>query len=316
MLSFVLIIIQIAFFNILFRVGIILSLNVWHLRSNDKGSNELFGLATEGDCNKSSLMTARKLSTKIRLILSRNLAVKILIDLITYYLVFGLYEEKWNVQTLHDLAWTTVILSPLHVLLENDGSLQTRSFQRDVALGLACSYFHGYLEKLAPYIVDEITNSVDAVGTRVPPPTRIILVPKNGIIYDDLSEANGSIRFKLNSKTIRINDCGIYQRPYSFSFYEIDTSDVKIGCWLEYASALRILGEMKSSLGFTQTDLEEMVTMFYEALVRMISLHPIVDLHVQVVLFSGDRRGLVDAIQKGYMEAEKKRLLQSRKNLK
>ena len=218
------------------------------------------------------------------------------IDVLIFHIIYGI-DERPQKEVMEKMLPIALFLSPLNLLWARSSCRGGRNFQRDFAMGLACSYFHGYLQKVGPHFEASIKDSQERDGNRFPY-IHWILIPKNGVIFDSISKADPRIHFKSNSKSIRLNYSGVHQRPYHFSLYEIIERDFTICCCLEYASALRVLDEMTDAFGFERKEVEEIVMVFYKTVIEYVELEGKVGSHTQFLLFSGDKEDIVDVIKK------------------
>ena len=216
-------------------------------------------------------------------------------DVLIFHIIYGI-DERPQKEIMEKILPLALFLSPLNLLWARSSCLGGRNFQRDFAMGLASSYFYGYLQKVGPLFETSIMDSQEHNGNRFPL-THWILIPKNGVIFDTISTADPRISFKSNSKSIRLNYSGVHQRPYHFSLYEIVERDFAMSCCLEYASALRVLDEMKDVFGFERKEIEEIVMMFYETIIEYVELEGNVGSYVQFLLFSGYKEDIVNEIK-------------------
>lgn len=226
-----------------------------------------------------------------------GLAIKALFDVIVYHFIFGFGENVPDEGYLYNIGLITVYSSPLNLFWASRCDIHSCEFRQNIALGLANSYFHGYLDKLGQHFDDVIMASHDLYG-RAMPLQRIILIPENAVVYDDLVGVDARIRFKVNSRSVRVDYSGTQQRPYHVSMYEIETNDSTMRCCLEYASALRVLKDMAKQFGLEDGELKEMVMLFYDTLLDKLATKPNVGSRMELLLFSGEKYDLVDAIQK------------------
>ena len=232
-----------------------------------------------------------------------GVSLKTLIDLAAYYFIFGV-DGKKDVKILKEFAQVAIFTSPLLWACRFD---LYAKMKRDLAVCLASSYFHGYLEKLGQHLSDSLKESVEP--NDVPfPPVRLILIPRNGRIFDNLTDADPKIHFKTNSKSVHISYSGVHRRPYHCSLYEIATCDFKIRCCIEYVSALSVLSEFRDCWGFGLKDMEDIIMIFYKTLVEKLSLDANDACNLHLLLFSGEKGDLVNAIQERVLKDE--RLLQ------
>ena len=241
------------------------------------------------------MSSSLQISRKIYRVFTLGVLIKTFIDFTVYNSFLGI-GGKGREEIFNDVLKLALLLSPLNLLWTRRCGLASRKFRRDLAVGLASSYIYGYLKKIGPLFSDSIKESQDYFGDRFPS-VLLILVPKNGVVLDQLSDADPRIRFKGNSKTIYIDYSGIYQRPYHFSLYEIVTEELTIRCCLEYASALRVLEEMRDMFGFEEKELNEIVMTFYEDVKENLDSYRKLDQQVEFLLFSGEREDMVNAIK-------------------
>ena len=221
--------------------------------------------------------------------------IKTSLDLIVYHYIFG-FNGKRRAEILHGLVEPALLLSPFNLLWARRVGQGDRKFRRDLAVGLASSYFYGYLKQVGQLFSDSIEESQEHNGKSFPP-VHWILIPRNGVILHRLYDADQRIRFKANSKSIYIDFSGVHQRPYHFSLYEIAAQDLTICCCLEYASALQVLEEMKDMFGFGPKEVEEIVMTFHETIIQNFHLHGMFEPNLRLLLFSGEKEDIVNAIK-------------------
>ena len=221
--------------------------------------------------------------------------MKTSLDFIVYHSIFG-FNGNRRAEIVQELVQLALFLSPFNLLWAQRLDRGNRKFQRDLAAGLASSYFHGYLKQVGKLFGNSIEESQEHNGKSFPL-VHWILIPRNGVILHQLCDTDQRIRFKANSKSIYIDFSGVHQRPYHLSLYEIAAGDLTICCCLEYAAALQVLEEMKDTFGFGPKEVEEIVMIFYETIIQNFDLHGKFEPYLQLLLFSGEKENIVNAIK-------------------
>ena len=233
-----------------------------------------------------------------------SVIAKCILDQTAYMLFHGM-EVTINEFSRADLAKICLYLSPINFIVATSITQPKGNVNHDIASSFACSYFYGYLKKISPYFDDSIkASAVPSNNKTIIVPKRLVLIPKNGLIYDNPSEADRRIHFCVNAAPILLNNAGTRQRSYIHSLYKISSVKTDFVCSLEYATPLRALRDMKKAFRFEHSDIQEISEIFYEILSEKIADDPDIESCVQLVWLSGEKDEIVDVVLKCLKEDE------------
>ena len=236
--------------------------------------------------------------------LSISVIAKCILDLTAYMLFYGM-EVTINEFSQADLATTCLCLSPINFIVATSIAQPKGNVNHDIASSFACSYFYGYLKKISPYFDDSIKASAVPSNKRtIIIPKCLVLIPKNGLIYDNPSEADRRIHFCVNAAPILLDNAGTRQRSYIHSLYKISSAKTEFVCSLEYATPLRALQDMKRAFRFEHSDIQEISKIFYEILSEKVADDPDIESCVQLVWFSGEKDEIFDVVLNCLQEDE------------
>ena len=136
---------------------------------------------------------------------------------------------------------------------------------KNVADGLAWSYYFGYLKLVLPHLEGQIGKSV--YKYKITKKKLFILLPKNCYTYDKIVDADSTITVEGNLDSHDINRGGILKRSYKHTVHRIDMlrPDGKVDKYyvvLEYATPLMSLYDMSehAECGLSREGRDEQVT--------------------------------------------------------
>ncbi|XP_028669296.1 stimulator of interferon genes protein isoform X2 [Erpetoichthys calabaricus] len=145
--------------------------------------------------------------------------------------------------------------------------------KKNVAHGLAWSFYIGYLKKVLPRLenlIEAYHAEKDNSILRYKDTWKVhILIPLDCHIPDEISKEDANIHFFDNLPDTQLNVAGVMKRSYKHSVYEIfDESKRPHFCIVEYATPLVSLYEMSrdSQAAFSSQDRLEQTKLFYRTL--------------------------------------------------
>jgi len=145
----------------------------------------------------------------------------------------------------------------------------SNSFRRrshEPAIGLAWSFYFGYLKKVLPKFDGNINRSKHKDETL---PKLFVLVPEDCKIHGSLADADSRITFAENLQPHQENVAGIQERRYIHSSYKIEDPNFgKFYVALEYATPLNTLKDMcaNSKAEFTEAERDQQALLFYDTI--------------------------------------------------
>ena len=136
---------------------------------------------------------------------------------------------------------------------------------KNVADGLAWSYYFGYLKLVLPHLEDQIGKS--DYKYKIAKKKLFILLPKNCYTYDKIVDADSRITVAGNLDSYDINRGGILKRSYKHTVHRIEMPrpDGEVDEYhvvLEYATPLMSLYDMSehAECGLSREGRDEQVT--------------------------------------------------------
>ena len=211
-----------------------------------------------------------------------------------YYLVSLSFAEGMGFYT--SLAIVSLTLSPLYLV--QTAFVVGGAYERDVATGLACSFYHGYLEVTAGFLNDCISTSrYKEELCKVP--KRFILIPRNGTLIDSLQNIDSRITFVENTSSLRKDVGGVKKRSYYQSVYKFTPRDSEFEefyCIVEQSASLRPIKDIVARRGPSRNAVEQTVTNFYEELCDLVKYNDATRDTFEIILFSGREEDVVDAV--------------------
>ena len=222
--------------------------------------------------------------------------------------------SEFNRKTLQLDLITAVIVAVISVLINsNTGILSSkvtlmgiihlaslfRKRQSNPAIGLAWSYYFGYLKKVLPKLREKINESRcrDHMIDKL-----LVLIPADCYIYHELNKADDRLQFAENLQAVNESVAGIQNRKYTHSCYRIDAEGETLYAPLEYATPLNTLLEMSKhkKAGLSEEERHRQVLLFYETIQNIIlnysdDDHPDIKRRVEFV-FLRRKANVVDEI--------------------
>ncbi|XP_065590475.1 stimulator of interferon genes protein [Cyrtonyx montezumae] len=153
----------------------------------------------------------------------------------------------------------------------------TESSKKNVAHGLAWSYYVGYLKIVLPRLkecMEEISRDNPMLRAHRDTWKLHILVPLSCDIWDDLEKADSNIQYLTDLPETTLTRAGIKRRVYKHSLYVIRDEDNKPRpCVLEFASPLQTLYAMSQDdcTAFSREQRLEQARLFYRTLRDILS---------------------------------------------
>lgn len=159
---------------------------------------------------------------------------------------------------------------------------------KNLADGLAWSYYFGYLKLVLPHIQKQVDKSNQELREKIYPLKLLILLPKDCYCYKSLSECDDRIQSHTNLPPLAINRAGVQKRQYHSTIYKIsiskdDNQSVNMNqyageyyCLVEYATPLLSLYDMSKhpKAGFSEEERLEQVQIFVNKLTEILDDDP------------------------------------------
>eukprot|EP00795_Rhopilema_esculentum_P004639 gene4639-20914_t len=219
--------------------------------------------------------------------------VKCWLDIAIYGLIAS-FLKILNDNIFYDLASITMLTSALNLIWASELCPLKGTIRGDIASVLCNIYFHEYLKNMALFFSRSIETALPAAKGQIIP-VQIILIPKNGEVYNDLSEADPRIEFLINSASVFVATQGACKRPFHCSLYQIlDKKSISI-CSMEYPYVLNVLKGF--DFRYHKTQAEQICEEFYDLLTKTIYASLEAKRQVKVLLFSGQKQDIVDSVK-------------------
>ena len=194
------------------------------------------------------------------------------------------------------LAMVGLALSPLHLIQTT--IVVGSPYNSDIATGIACGFYHGYLEITAGFLKDCISSSRHSAElSKVP--KRFILVPENGILIDSLQKVDDRITFVENTSSLKKDVSGVKKRAYFQSVYKFTPREDEFEefyCIAEQSASVGPIRDIVAGRGGSQSELKQAVRRFYEEVCGMVDCNDATRGSFEIILFSGRGEDVVDAI--------------------
>uniref|UniRef100_A0A8C2TPE9 Stimulator of interferon genes protein n=1 Tax=Coturnix japonica TaxID=93934 RepID=A0A8C2TPE9_COTJA len=174
--------------------------------------------------------------------------------------------------TLTCLCQLISLLFPLQKLSAVEVSELTESSKKNIAHGLAWSYYVGYLKIVLPRLkeyMEEISRANPILRAHRDTWKLHILIPLNCDIWDDVEKADSNIQYLADLPETTLTRAGIKRRVYKHSLYMIRDKDNKPRpCVLEFASPLQTLLAMSQDecAALSREQRLEQALLFYRTL--------------------------------------------------
>ena len=192
---------------------------------------------------------------------------------------------------------------------------------KNIAKGLAWSYYFGYLKLLLPERWDNMISKaikpdyvVDGEDMRekLSPAKIFIVMPKDCDCYDDFEKVSSKcIQSEGDLPIVTITRAGVKARPYKSTLYRIQKPNEEPKfVIMEYASPLLAIYDMqkfKRSSFFTTKDLNSQVVIFYNTLKEILEGDKSCKDKYRLILVSDVHNDLADVILRAIDEDEKQK---------
>lgn len=178
-----------------------------------------------------------------------------------------------NIVTVPTFGYLAGIKSPAEV----ERSDMNEKYKKNLADGLAWSYYFGYLKLVLPHLPTQIDRSNQEFRENIYPIKLLILLPKDCYCYKSLSECDDRIKSLGNLPPLSINRAGVQKRQYHHTVHKItipkyDQYEGEYYCLVEYATPLMSLYDMTkdSNAGFSKEECLEQVKIFVRKLTEIL----------------------------------------------
>uniref|UniRef100_A0A8C3SL72 Stimulator of interferon genes protein n=1 Tax=Chelydra serpentina TaxID=8475 RepID=A0A8C3SL72_CHESE len=176
---------------------------------------------------------------------------------------------------------------------------------RNVAHGLAWSYYVGYLKLVLPRLKDlisEFNRANNNLLTCKETWKLHILLPVSCEIYDDLQKADSHIQYWKDLPALQLDRAGTKWRSYKQSIYKILGSRARLNyCIVEYAPPLQSLYAMSQdeSAAFSREDRLEQAQLFCRTLGEILQHSKECMGCYRLIVYEGEEWGTVSAVHWG-----------------
>lgn len=170
---------------------------------------------------------------------------------------------------------------------------------KNLADGLAWSYYTGYLKLILPQI--ERTINLTTENNLIQDRQVFIVIPKNCQCHSSFSEVDPHVEFFVKTFPLKINRGGIQKRVYENNVYRIKSSSGKVYyCIMEYATPLMCLYDMAKieNSGLDAKDKEKQVLLFVEKLRKILESDPDCSGKYHLVFLSDTHEHLADTMER------------------
>ena len=181
---------------------------------------------------------------------------------------------------------------------------------KNVANGLAWSFYFGYLKLILPGIMEVINlsdNEIEGCAARdlVEDHKLFIIIPKDCNCASSFSEVDPNIKFVTEAHERIISRAGNQRRVYKNSIYKVMSGHGTFYCLMEYATPLLSMLEMQSDIrcSFTREDKDQQVVLFYRRLKEILDNDERCRGRYHLVLTSNARTDLADVMGKEILKS-------------
>jgi len=190
-------------------------------------------------------------------------------------------------------------------------SEKIESESKNVADGLAWSYYFGYLKLILPHLEKNIAQTTKEVDGKelcdhIQDKKVFIVIPKDCYCYSSFTDVDKRIKFVDNTHPHEVDRAGVQRRVYKNSVYKIEASSGKVyHCLMEYATPLMSLYDMAlhQNSGIDVSWKEEQVVLFFKKLKEILESEPECRGKYHIVLTSDARNNLADTMEREIMAA-------------
>ncbi|XP_015753479.1 PREDICTED: stimulator of interferon genes protein-like [Acropora digitifera] len=181
---------------------------------------------------------------------------------------------------------------------------------KNVADGLAWSYYFGYLKLVLPKLDEQIGKS-EEYRFKVTRKKLYILLPKNCYTFETIDKADPRVTIAGNLEPYETNRAGILKRGYGHTVYRVKMplpdggEDEPYFLVLEYATPLMSLYDMSQNAeaGLSREQRDEQVVLFIRKLKEILDKCPECENKYELVPFSGEHDQIADVLVKKIREA-------------
>ena len=152
---------------------------------------------------------------------------------------------------------------------------------KNVADGLAWSYYFGYLKLVLPNLERQIAKSSEAFRYKIKRKKLFILLPKTCYTYDTIEQADSRVKCAGNLEQYQINRGGILKRSYKHTVHRIEMPRPDGGIdeyhvILEYATPLMSMYDMSQHKegGLSRQERDEQVRYFLSNTIPSKTMQP------------------------------------------
>ena len=175
---------------------------------------------------------------------------------------------------------------------------------KNVASGLAWSFYFGYLKLILPGIMEVINlsdNEVDGQAARdlIVDHKLFIVIPKDCNCASSFAEVDPNIQFVSEAHERIISRAGNQRRVYKNSIYKVrSATHGTFYCLMEYATPLLSMFDMQNDArcSFTREDKDQQVVLFYRQLKEILDNDERCKGRYHLVLTSNARTDLADVM--------------------
>ncbi|XP_067038045.1 stimulator of interferon genes protein 2-like [Acropora muricata] len=182
---------------------------------------------------------------------------------------------------------------------------------KNVADGLAWSYYFGYLKLVLPNLDKRIGKS-EEYKSIISKRKLYILLPKNCYTYGTIDNADSRVEIAGNLEDYKVNRGGILERVYRHTVHRIRRprpdggEDEPYFLVLEYAAPLITLYDMSENneAGLEAEQRDEQVVLFYRKLTEILDKCQECRNKYELVPFSGEDNQIADVLVQKISEAD------------
>lgn len=175
---------------------------------------------------------------------------------------------------------------------------------KNVADGLARSFYYGYLKLILPSLLETINlsdNEVDgyAVRDHIVDHKLFIVMPKDCKCTTNFADVDPNIQFVTEAQQKILSRAGNQRRVYKNSIYKVNSLiHGEFYCLMEYATPLLSMDAMQADprCSFTEEDRDQQVVLFYKLLKEILDKDEQCKGKYHLVLTSNARADLADVI--------------------
>ena len=205
------------------------------------------------------------------------------------YLIFGI-----NVAVLPALSFLVGLRTPS---LVEESEMSERE-NRNVADGLAWSYYFGYLKMVLPKLHDKINESTD-YRHKIKPKKLFILLPKDCSVRGLIKEADTNVQEVASLEELRINQAGVRNRSYKHTIHKVQVAGGdEHHIVVEYATPLKTLFDMsRDDVGaLSREDRDQQVMIFIRKLREILDKDKECRGKYELIAFAGEGSNIAEIL--------------------